>query len=415
VIPASSRRPEELPPPILVEDEHGLARLLEDLEGTTEIAVDTEADSFYRYRERVCLIQITANERDYLLDPLQGLDLRPLGAVFSDPRRTKVFHDGEYDILILKREYGFDFAGLFDTRIAVAALGSAALGLAAVVQSRFGVELDKSEQRSDWSRRPLSPSQIDYARLDTHYLLALRRVLAAELEGLGRSRILEGECRRLERLAAPERVFDPDDFLRIKGARSLGPLELRVLRELFVWRDAEACERDVPPFKVLGNDTLLLLARRPPRSLRHLEGVPGLSPRAVRRIGGKILTVVARAEELGSLARPRPAPRDGTGGFDDAAIELHERLKDWRKERGAEHGIDSSLVLNRHALLRLARTRPKTLEALRQVEGLVDWQIELFGAGLLDLLARFEADLAAGKLDPARRRGRRREAPEDAD
>ena len=136
--------PRDLPPPILVEEEKAFGRLLEDLEGREEIAVDTEADSFFSYREKVCLIQVTVEDRDYLVDPLAGFDIGALGAVFADPDRTKVFHDGEYDVLILKRDYGFTFAGLFDTRIAAAALGETSPGLAAVLQKRFGVELDKS-------------------------------------------------------------------------------------------------------------------------------------------------------------------------------------------------------------------------------------------------------------------------------
>ena len=147
----------DLPPPTLVADQDGFEGLLEDLAGQKEIAFDTEADSFFNYREKVCLIQVTVEDRDYLVDPLSDIDVSGLGEVFADPKRTKVFHDGEYDVLILKRDFGFDFAGLFDTRIAAAALGQASPGLASVLANRFGVELDKSMQRSNWSRRPLSP------------------------------------------------------------------------------------------------------------------------------------------------------------------------------------------------------------------------------------------------------------------
>src|SRR5262245_4234323 len=100
----------DLPPPILVEDARGLERLLEDLERQREIALDTEADSFFNFREKVCLLQVTAEDRDYLVDPLAGLDVAPLGTMLADPARTKVFHDGEYDVLILKRDFGFEFA-----------------------------------------------------------------------------------------------------------------------------------------------------------------------------------------------------------------------------------------------------------------------------------------------------------------
>ena len=210
-------RVEELPPPVLVENQSGLDQLMEALDGEKEIAVDTEADSFYSYRDKVCLFQVTAGGEDWLVDPFAELDLEGFGKILADPEVRKVFHDAEYDVLILKREFEFDFAGLFDTRVAAAVLGSTSPGLASVLSSRFGVELDKSQQRSNWSQRPLSPKQIAYARLDTRFLLPLMREQEDELEKRGRRMILETECRRLEALEPPPTGPHPDDFVRIKG------------------------------------------------------------------------------------------------------------------------------------------------------------------------------------------------------
>ncbi len=131
----------DLPPPTVVHDEAGFRRMLEVLARAPEVAVETEADSFFSYREKVCLVQITALEHDWIVDPLAGLDLGGLGRMLEDPSKTKVFHDGEYDILMMKRDYGFRFSNLFDTRVAAATLGSQAPGLASVLKERFGVEL----------------------------------------------------------------------------------------------------------------------------------------------------------------------------------------------------------------------------------------------------------------------------------
>ena len=196
-------RIEELPPPILVEQQDDFEDLLDVLDEEDEIAVDTEADSFYSFRDKVCLMQITARGQDWLVDPLGDLDLAELGPILADPKKTKVFHDAEYDVLILGREFGFRFAGLYDTRVAAAVLGSSAPGLASVLSDRFGVQLDKSQQRSNWANRPLSPKQIAYARLDTRFLLPLMHEQKAELERQGRSMIVETECRRLEALEPP--------------------------------------------------------------------------------------------------------------------------------------------------------------------------------------------------------------------
>lgn len=396
------KAPQELPPPELVQDGAGLERLLAALQHESEIAFDTEADSFYHYQERVCLVQITAGERDWLVDPLQGLDIRPLGAVLADPRRIKVFHDGEYDVLILRREFGFRFANLFDTRIAAAALGMEAPGLAAVVAAQFGFELDKSQQRSDWSRRPLSREQVVYARLDTHYLVDLMHTQAPALDARGRMPILRGECARLEGLVANEKTFHPDEFLRIKGARRLNLLEMRVLRELFVLREEHARTRDLPPFKVLAPQAMLALAQAMPPNVRGLERY--VPPSTVRRIGAELSAAIQRAKAEGPLERvPRPPSRAEEGELEEAEQELHERLKQWRKERAQGEGLDSALVLNRRVLLRLAESRPRTRADLAQIEGLLPWQVELFGDELLRVIETFEQDLAAGRIELRRR------------
>jgi ribonuclease D len=388
-----------------VEDRAGLARLLAALEAEQEIAVDTEADSFYHYQERVCLVQITAGGRDWLVDPLKGLDIRPLGELLADERKVKIFHDGEYDVLIMKRQFGFRFANLFDTRIAAAALGMESPGLAAVVAARYGFELDKSQQRSDWSRRPLTREQVAYARLDTHYLVPLMHTLAPELEARGRMQILRGECARLVALEPAEKTFHPDEFLRIKGARRLSLLEMRVLRELYVLREEHARARDLPPFKILAPQAMLELAQAQPTSPRTLERF--VPPSVQRRIGNEIVAAIQRGRAQGPFARvPENPVRTEEGELDEVQSERHERLKQWRKERAQREHLDSALVLNRRVLLRLAAEHPSTREALGRIEGLLAWQIELFGDELLGVLRAFEEDLAAGRVE-LRRRGRR--------
>lgn len=396
---------ERLPPPILVEDERGLEACLAQLEACPEVAVDTEADSFFHYQERVCLIQLSGGSRDYVVDPLRGMALEGFGRLLADPGRIKVFHDGEYDVLLLKREFGFRFASIFDTRVAAAALGAESPGLASVLEQRFNVRLDKSLQRSDWSARPLSVSQIDYARLDTHFLVPLMHEQLQELEERGRLVVVEGECRRLEELEPPPRSFSPDEFLRLKGARALDRRQMSRLRELFVMRDTLARERDVPPFKVLGNNELLRLAERGPRTSGELRSIEGLSARIVHRAGDAILAALARAEQAGPLKwMPQLPSRDGTGELDEAGVELHDRLKAWRKDRAQAEGMDASLILNRKALLDLARRRPQDAREVAGVDSVAPWQAERFGDEILTVLLRFERELASGEINLRRRR-----------
>jgi ribonuclease D len=399
--------PLDLPPPTVVQDEATLRTLLQCLEHAREIAVDTEADSLFSYREKVCLIQVTALEQDWLVDPLAGLDLGPLGRVLADPGKLKVLHDGEYDILLFKRERGFELRNLFDTRVAAATLGSKTPGLASVLEARFGVKLDKKLQTSDWRQRPLSPAQVCYARLDTHFLIPLMREQMPELARTGRDVIVESECRRLEALEPPDNSFDADEFVRIKGARALPPLERQVLRELYVLRERLAAEANQPPFRILNNETLILIAQTRPRHREELSRVPRVSSRQVRLYGDLLLEAVRRALELGPLKRfPALPARDGTGGFTEEQVLLHDRLKQWRKEVAERMGIDAAYVLNRHVLLRLVQQRPTDTGALARVEGVQPWQLERHGAEIVAVIARFEGELRRGELPlSGRRRG----------
>jgi ribonuclease D len=399
----------DLPPPTLVQDARGFARLLERLDRVDEIAVDTEADSFFSYREKVCLIQITAAEEDYLVDPLAHFDITGLGRVLADARKVKVFHDGEYDILILKRDYRFEFKNLFDTRVAAATLGTQAPGLASVLNDHFGITLDKSMQRSDWSARPLSDKQVRYARLDTHFLLPLMREQRAHLAEKRRAMIVEGECLRLEALVPPTVKFDPDEYVRLKGARLLAPVERQVLRELFILRERLAEASNQPPFRVMNPDTLVDLAHARPRTLEALGKVNGFPPKQVRRIGDDVLAAVTRGLEMGPLKKfPILPSKDGTHELSEEQVELHERLKNWRKHVAAEWGIDSAYMLNRHVLMRIAKQNPSSPEAVARIEGMLPWHVEHFAKPIAEVVRRFDGDLASGTWQAKRRRPLRR-------
>jgi len=383
-------------------------RLLSDLEGETEIAVDTEADSFFVHREKVCLVQITLGETDYLVDPLSaGVDLKRLGPLFADPERTKIFHDSEYDVLILQREYALEFKGLFDTRVAAATLGSSAPGLASVLHEHFGVELDKSQQRSNWGKRPLTPEQVAYARFDTRFLIPLMHIQREALKAAGRLMILESECYRLEAMEAAPLVFNPDEWVRIKGSRGLKPRERAVLRELFILRDELAAKVNDPLFRVMNNAALLALSQRLPTDSRQLTSVQGFSSRMERRMGKQVLEAIERGLAAEPIQHAPSMPKkDGTENLSEVELELYDRLRRMRKKEADRLGVESSYLFHRLLLSRLAVERPADSEALGAVEGFWDWQAEMFGTQILELIARFEDDVKGGNLP--KRKGWRR-------
>jgi len=281
--------------PELVADPEALERLVEALRPEPVIALDTESNSFHVYRERVCLIQLSTREHDYVVDPLT-VNVGPLGAVLTDGRET-VLHGADYDVRCLKREYGWRLPRLFDTMAAARRLGRRELGLSALVHGQFGVRLSKTFQRSDWGRRPLDPAQLAYAALDTHFLLPLHAQLAAELEGRGATEAARAEFDRIATAEPREKVFDPEGYRRLPRARDLDPAGRGVLRALWIAREARAREADRPPFKVLAEETLVLIAQARPRTVEELARVRGVTPAVLRRMGDDVLRAVRDAAQ----------------------------------------------------------------------------------------------------------------------
>lgn len=371
---------EVLPPPVLVAQPEALRRLLQELAGKPALGVDTESNSLFAYRERVCLIQFSTPERDYIVDPLALGDLSPLASLFANPAQQKVFHAAEYDVICLKRDYGFQFANLFDTMVAARTLGWPQLGLAAILEAQFGVKMNKRFQRADWGQRPLTPELLDYARLDTRYLVRLRDRLAAELRAAGRLEEAEEEFGRLERVSGAMAEPNPHTFWRVNGARDLAPAQAAVLRELYEYREHQAERANRPPFKVMSDQTLLEVARVCPRSPAELEGLPGMTPAQIRRHGAALVRAVKRGLAAGPL-RPPHFEREP-----DSVRERYELLHQWRKRKAQARGVESDVIISRDALWELARRAPRSPEALAQIEHLGPWRRETYGAEILAVI-----------------------------
>ena len=242
-----------------------LAQLIAAARGEPRVAVDTEAASFHRYRDRIYLIQVSTRDRTALIDPLAVADLAPIGALLADAGVEKTFHDADYDLRVLDRDYAFRATRLFDTRIAAQLAGEPAIGLAALLAKYLDVTLAKEHQKADWSLRPLPPAMLAYAAADTRHLLDLRDALERRLRELGRLSWAEEEFTRLEALRWTGAAGgDTDGYLRVKGAKGLPPRALAAFRALHRWRESVAERDDKAPFRVIGNDALLAASRALP-------------------------------------------------------------------------------------------------------------------------------------------------------
>ena len=244
--------------------------------------------------------------------------------------------------------------------------------------------LNKKYQRADWRRRPLTAEQLDYARLDTHFLVALRDMQLQALTEAGNRAEADEEFERLARLggAADKAGPDPAAFWRVKGARDLTPAQAAVLQELFAYREQQAERMDCPPFKIMGEPTLLELARRAPRDAADLSKVPGMTPDQIRRYAQGLLPAIAQGLQAPPHAAP-PLDRES-----DEVRDRYDRLHTWRKNRARVRGVESDVILPRTALWDLARRQPRSHGELAQIADFGPWRRETYGAEILALLSR---------------------------
>jgi ribonuclease D len=362
-----------------------VGQFMRSIAGSPSLALDTEGASFHRFVDRVYLMQLSTRDATAIIDPLLAGDLDALRPMIEGTDTEIVFHDADYDLRLLRQDYGWATKRIFDTRIAAQLLGYKAFGLAALLEQHFGIGLDKKFQRADWSLRPLSEGMLQYASQDTMYLLALRDILAGQLEAKGRMGWAAEEFTRLEQTQwAAEDASQL--FLKVKGARDLKRRELAVLRELVPWRDGVAKELDRATFRVVSNEVLLEIARSQPQTKQALGVIKGMPRGVLDQRGDVVLACVGRAMALDEGALPKfpKAPRwEKDPDFDDRAA----RLRTVRDEVATRLELDPGVLCSREKLEGIARRMPTSMDELYQTPDLRRWQADLLGPGILKALA----------------------------
>ena len=369
---------ESLAPPVWVHTDQSLRKMVADLSSQQRVAVDTESNSLHAYRERVCLIQFSTPKYDYVVDPLAFSDLRPLAPIFNDKKIEKIFHAAEYDLICLKRDYGFDLRNLFDTMQAARVLGYPAVGLDTLLAEKFGLKIDKRHQKADWGARPLTSAQINYARQDTHYLFALRDMLAAELRDMDRWDLALEDFARACRVDDAKEKLNGASWKRFSGRKDVNERDLTILAALCHSRDHIAETLDRPPFKVIDDNLLLEIAKRMPEKDVDLADI-GLSPRQIRLWGGEMLAAVRRG-----AANP-PVKLEQPKRPSDAVLRRAEKLKAWRKKVAQEIKVESDIVLPKFYLGLFAENPPKTLGELEEAMKDSPRRFQMYGSQILGL------------------------------
>ncbi len=359
--------------------------MLDALEKASVIAVDTEANGLFAYQERVTLIQISTLDHDYIVDPLADVPIEQLATVLSNPRVEKVFHAAEYDLIGLRRDFGFHVCPLFDTMHSARLLGKPRVGLAALLDTYFEVRVDKRYQRADWGQRPLPAELLAYARLDTHFLIPLRDRLKQELQARQLWDIAQEDFARLSEVRVPRQTSSMEGMWRLPGVHTLPPPALAVLAALYRWREEEAQRRDVPPFKVMRNEELVALARAMPRSPAELHRVVRTRALLQPDVARQLVALVREARRHTPPSPPRlPAPPSA-----DYRRRL-ERLRAWRRRVAQHLGVASDVILPREAMLTIARANPASLGDLQALGVLGPARLRRYGKDLLAALHGLE-------------------------
>jgi len=366
-----------LPAPVWVSTTADFQAMLDELMCSSIVAVDTESNSLFAYHERVCLVQVSTQRTDYLVDPLV-VDIKALDVLFDSPKIEKVFHAAEYDIICLRRDYHFNFSNIFDTMIASRLLKKVALGLGTCLEEEFGVIVDKRHQRADWGERPIKPSMLEYARMDTHYLIPLRGLRAAELNAAGLWDLAQEDFRRLAESngTAPVRP----DCWSVAGKDKLEPQKMAVLQGLVEYRERVAKLLDRPVFKVMSDQCLVTMACELPANRSQLEKSGALSEKQMHRYGHDLLTVIRQSSN-------HPVPkRKSNHRPSEEYLKRYEKLKRWRVEKATELGLESDVILPKDILRGIADLHEVTPATLREVMQSTPWRYKKYSAMILKLL-----------------------------
>ncbi len=386
-----------IPKPQLVQSVKEYGRMLRHLEGQPWLALDTESDSLYRYTPRVCLIQLSAPAAtsasttpvnpmqvlDYLIDPLQLHDLSALGTILANDTTEVILHAADNDILTLQRDFNIRISQLFDTQLAARILGRQGVGLAQILQEEFNVVSDKRMQRTNWGQRPLTPQQMIYAQTDTHYLPTLRARQFDHLQTASRWNEAQDAFRMLETIAYSPPA--PRTFWQMKQIRALAKEDLSILQTLWRWRERLAKRSDRPPFKILGENTLVALAQKRPLTMTALRNIPGLNARQIERFGGELLTAIRQGAQQPIPQRPLPMGRTEQA-LSSRERKCYEVLRRWRTETASARRVDPDIVFSNDTLLQITARQPASLAALQEIPAIGQWKAQTYGPALLELL-----------------------------
>lgn len=351
------------------------------------LSIDTESNSLYAYKEKFCLMQLSSEHINAVVDPL-AVDIKPILPIFSDPGIEKIFHSADSDIRVFKAALKCTFVNVFDVMVAAKYLGIIKCGLDSMVGERFGLEMNKKFQKADWGRRPLTKEMLDYASSDTIHLKKLRDILGAELEKKGRLEEAMGQFAQICKIEPNPMRFDESGFLTLKGARQLNGRGLAVLRELYIAREVAAIKKDAPSFKVISGDLMLRLSVAPREGLNNLSIFKGVSGYVLANHGAWIREALSKGLKAPEYQVPRREISREKRAYFETVKSRFQTLRLWRKETAGRRNMLPEAILGNDVLERLAMAQLHRLEDLHSIKGLGAEKAALYGAEIMEFLKK---------------------------
>lgn len=363
---------------LYISDQEGLEAFVCRAKSSSVLAIDTEFLRERTYYAKLCLMQMATDDEVVIVDPFAVDDLKALVPLLEDAGVVKLFHAGGQDLEIIYRETGVLPKPIFDTQVAAALLGhTMQVGYAALAHSLCGVSLKKTDSFTDWSRRPLSDSQLEYAADDVIYLPEMYRTMRDRLETKGRLSWLVNDFAELSEPARYEE--DPRlRYRRLKRGSSLSRKQLSAAREAAAWREVEARKRDVPRKWVLTDEQIVEACKREARTIDELFMVRGLRERLTTRDARALIACMKKGMDLPCEKWPEPDRSSKSEPNVDAQLDLMMALV---RLRARENDIAMQALASHSDLAMVARGYTEGVDVLR------GWRRAMVGEELLELLA----------------------------
>jgi ribonuclease D len=363
-----------------------LSDLAGKLSAVSKVAVDIEADSFHHYYPKVCLIQLGFDGNNFIVDPLAGLDLSCLLKELKT--KNLIFHDSGYDLRMLKQSFGFEPEGeIFDTMLAGKLLKIEPLNLAGMLLTVLNVSISKSNQKADWSKRPLPESLLRYAAMDTHHLLELAEKLEHQLREQNQTGWHQQMCRHSVQAAMNHtRTSNPEKDWRIKGSSRLTPRQMAFLKQLWLWREKQAQHADLPPFRIFLNERLVTLAV-------HAESQTKLDfdalCRDIKYCKGQRLSALCKAIKKAFEQEPSQWPKTKTFSRtprpDKQFLVRMEKIREVCKKIAEQNNLSVELILSRATIGKLAQAGLEGLDEMVREDSILPWQADLLREPLKEI------------------------------